>query len=46
MNFWSIVVWGAQFIYCMLAAWAIVKLVDPYVIRFAEWWDKQFVKYE
>lgn len=46
MDFWSVVVWGAQFTYCMLAAWAIVTFIDPYVIKFADWWDKQFVKYE
>jgi hypothetical protein len=44
MNLWSVVVWSAQFLYCLLAAWAVVKFVDPYVIKFVEWWDKQFIE--
>jgi hypothetical protein len=44
MNWWSVIIWVAQFIYCWLAAWAIIRFVDPYVTRFAEWWDRKFLK--
>jgi hypothetical protein len=46
MDLWSVVVFGAQFTYCLVAAWAVVRFVDPFVVRFSDWWDKQFVRYD
>jgi len=41
-----VMLWGAQFIIFLLAAWVVIRYVDPYVVLLSTLWDKQFSKYK